>query len=128
MAPSITGIPQGSVLSPLIYTLYINKLTDLVNNYNTCQYNSHLPSKLLFNRNCDNCGNIPSYATDTIVVFSSNGRNVNQTNIVQNLDKFKNFLLFRPAGHQHWEDCSHGMYIETEERHDQGLYLCFQCY
>ena len=35
--PVARGVLQGSVLGPIIYTLYINEMSDVINQYGTCQ-------------------------------------------------------------------------------------------
>ena len=75
-----------------MYTIYINKMADIVNNYDTCKDDIHRMSLNLFNDECKNCGAIFGYADDTTYQCTSKLREENQTNIIEALEKIKTFL------------------------------------
>ena len=65
-----SGVPQGSVLGPIFYSLYTNELPEL-SKIEGCPETCHLDSQDLFGRNCEKCGIMPCYADDCTVTTAS---------------------------------------------------------
>ena len=92
MKPVLSGVPQGSVLGPILYAIYTNEMPEILKDATNCTDETHGDTQYLFGKNCPTCGQIICYADDATLVFSSQNRQMNLYKLRDGLDKIDKFL------------------------------------
>ena len=85
------GVPQGSVLGPLLYLIYINEFP-MVTKDDFCLNRLHSDTTMLWDTDCMDCGALTAFADDAQYLSKSRSRMRNQIRIEEVYVRMVDFL------------------------------------